>query len=295
MKKSSAFTLIELLVVIAIIAILAAILFPVFAQAREKARQASCLSNMRQIGTAALMYMQDYDERFPSDAGANARGALDGDWGKDYWVFHFFPYIKGKVGGIQDGAQGVYVCPSHRVLTVLDTSYNSDYNLGTDYPRTAWGLTPSSDGLYRYYSSYAINEHLADIESTLEGPELAGWEAPASNFMILEASKSELEGDELADLFTASPINDWRLGGWTGVAFPHARGLNIVYLDGHVKYSRVTFERDVTNGVAPGGGRNNSNWIFPPGSRRRSHLNDCGPWTRPQSDDNTLPCPNRNS
>jgi len=62
---ASAFTLIELLVVIALIAVLAAILFPVFAQAREKARQTACLSNLRQIGTAFLMYEQDYDERLP--------------------------------------------------------------------------------------------------------------------------------------------------------------------------------------------------------------------------------------
>src|SRR3982750_4759234 len=64
-RKATAFTLIELLVVIAIIAILAAILFPVFAQARAKARQASCLSNVKQCCLAAIMYAQDYDERFP--------------------------------------------------------------------------------------------------------------------------------------------------------------------------------------------------------------------------------------
>jgi prepilin-type N-terminal cleavage/methylation domain-containing protein len=62
--RRRAFTLIELLVVIAIIAILAAILFPVFAQAREKARQASCISNLKQIATATILYIQDYDETF---------------------------------------------------------------------------------------------------------------------------------------------------------------------------------------------------------------------------------------
>ena len=65
MKKKTGFTLIELLVVIAIIAILAAILFPVFAKAREKARQTNCMNNLKNLGTAIMMYAQDYDELYP--------------------------------------------------------------------------------------------------------------------------------------------------------------------------------------------------------------------------------------
>jgi prepilin-type N-terminal cleavage/methylation domain-containing protein len=73
-NRRSGFTLIELLVVIAIIAILAAILFPVFAQAREKARSISCLSNLKQSGLATLMYVQDYDETFPINLYINNYG-----------------------------------------------------------------------------------------------------------------------------------------------------------------------------------------------------------------------------
>src|SRR5436305_5829833 len=87
-KQNRAFTLIELLVVIAIIAILAAILFPVFAQAREKARSISCLSNTKQLGLAVMMYVQDYDETFPLAFSAASLGATPTtylvNWAADY-------------------------------------------------------------------------------------------------------------------------------------------------------------------------------------------------------------------
>jgi len=86
------FTLIELLVVISIISLLAAILFPVFARARESARRASCLSNLKQIGLGMMMYVQDYDEAYPTTATSDI--AIDGSSYEGFWVVRIFPYVK---------------------------------------------------------------------------------------------------------------------------------------------------------------------------------------------------------
>ncbi len=98
MTRRRGFTLIELLVVIAIIAILAAILFPVFARAREKARQTSCLSNVKQIALGILMYSQDYDEKF-CNLGYNCNPNMPGI----YWPEQTLPYTKNGQ---------IYLCPS---------------------------------------------------------------------------------------------------------------------------------------------------------------------------------------
>lgn len=113
------FTLIELLVVIAIIAILAAILFPVFAKAREKARQSSCLSNLKQLGLSFMMYAQDYDERFPGNHGGR-------DWttyvDPTAWWKTVNPYIKNSQ---------IWFCPSANGATNgnMPTDYSGNFNI----------------------------------------------------------------------------------------------------------------------------------------------------------------------
>jgi len=120
------FTLIELLVVIAIIAILAAILFPVFARAREKARQTSCLSNCKQIALGVLMYAQDYDEMLPPNAtGPSTYNLPDGTsyTGSLLWHYMIFPYVK----NVQ-----LFDCPSS-TQQLPAGAYDSTFGYGKNY------------------------------------------------------------------------------------------------------------------------------------------------------------------
>ncbi len=135
-QRSEGFTLIELLVVIAIIAILAAILFPVFAQAREKARGVSCVSNHKQIGTAFMMYAQDYDETYPRSQWFEIGSASGGCGGADpngtcqhLWATDVLPYIK---TGDKWGNNGVFRCPSFPV------QQNNNYGVNAKVMQDCW-------------------------------------------------------------------------------------------------------------------------------------------------------------
>ncbi|MBM3502076.1 MAG: prepilin-type N-terminal cleavage/methylation domain-containing protein [Armatimonadetes bacterium] len=148
MKERRGFTLIELLVVIAIIAILAAILFPVFARAREKARQASCLSNLKQLALGALMYVQDYDERTaPLNAGANCNAALRTNGLAQHVIL---PYVKNTQ---------LYLCPSRDPVAIC-------------------GNVAASSLAQLSQSNYAANNHAAGavrIGSIIRPAELFFW------------------------------------------------------------------------------------------------------------------------
>ncbi len=195
------FTLIELLVVIAIIAILAAILFPVFAKAREKARQTSCLSNVKQLDTTFHMYAQDYDEAYP--------GAAPFDWAlagyptnqPGHWVAEdpgtgsnsiIYP-DRGAIYPYSKNVQ-IYLCPSDRYADTKHLSYSMNANLG--YARMAILATPSTTVL------------LVDESETLND----GYFAPPGG---------------------SPPV-------WGDVpSYIHNGGANFAFCDGHAKWQRV--------------------------------------------------------
>ncbi len=245
MKRNKAFTLIELLVVIAIIAILAAILFPVFAKAREKARQTSCLSDMKQLGLGVLQYIQDYDEKYPIGSSSFSQDAQ--------WAVEILPYVK---------STGVYTCPDDSLK-----GYNPGYTgAPISYGANAWesyvGGTPDHAfrGLFTWYDvpagggngSFANEQPRVDAEitfpaatislaekfnsdslknsgyATTPGPAASSWFSMFTNYY---------GGEAIPDLRNSATAQ-WP-GGLNGaVTAAHSEFANFLFADGHSKALR---------------------------------------------------------
>ncbi len=224
-RRRFAFTLIELLVVIAIIAILAAILFPVFAQAREKARQASCQSNMKQLGTAMLMYEQDYDDTVPCYVNKTTVSATLA--ASQFWANALEPYVK---------LRQLWYCPSFARDSGAPSANSTTYGVNYDHIIRSNDANPAALGLAdfsRPASLLLFTDSLDAIEtnrreSACSGGFVAGYLRTYCNNPITTVGTAPSHNPAACNILNTT----------AGVDARHNGGANVGFVDGHVKWMK---------------------------------------------------------
>lgn len=225
-RKTYGFTLIELLIVISIIALLAAILFPVFNRARENARRASCQSNLKQIGLGLTQYLQDYDETFgPVTVGVYSLASTAAGSTPDRykWMDAIFPYVK---------SEQIFNCPSHSTTELYK------FRDGTNYGSYAMNGT-----YYVYGDAYNAPSSFLDGSGVIV--KLAQAQAPATTAWVTDGLGGAIGYTFLTEGEPNSSSSQYTIGIAGGqrqlesIAERHLETTNILYVDGHVKAAKL--------------------------------------------------------